>query len=169
MTGKLSLNAVDEIANILNEFEDNEELLDNNSEKELDNEDSIDSICEDSVEILEKDEIDIIIDNEIKEFNDNINLLEEVNEHYIDNSDKSISNHNSNDSNLDIELIKNSRSYLNLFTLDNNFNNDTIHEILLGEENDIVDLENQMEDVEIKSFDEKKSKKNTKIKYPKKY
>ena len=169
MTGKLSLNAVDEIANILNEFEDNEELLDNNSEKELDNEDSIDSICEDSVEILEKDEIDIIIDNEIKEFNDNINLLEQVNEHYIDNSDKSISNHSSNDSNLDIELIKNSRSYLNLFTLDNNFNNDTIHEILLGEENDIVDLENQMEDVEIKSFDEKKSKKNTKIKYPKKY
>ena len=32
MTGKLSLNAVDEIINILNDIEENEEELDNNSE-----------------------------------------------------------------------------------------------------------------------------------------
>ena len=86
----------------------------------------------------------------------------------IFNSDISKSNHISNDCNLDIELIKNYRRYLNLFTLDNNFNNDTIKEILLGEENDIIDLEIQLEDVEIKSFHEKKPKKNNKFKYPKK-
>ena len=64
-----------------------------------------------------------------------------------------------------IQILKILRGYLNLFTLDNNFNNDTIQEILLGEENDIIDLENQLEDVETKSFHENKSKKNNKVKY----
>ena len=141
MTGKLSLNAVDEIINILNDIEENEEELDNNSEIELDNEVSFDSISEDSSDFLEKDVKDITIDKELNEFNYNINLIEEINENQIYNSDNSKSNHISNDCNLDIELIKNYRRCLNLFTLDNNFNNDTIKEILLGEENDITDLE----------------------------
>ena len=140
MTGKLSLNAVDEIINILNDIEENEEELDNNSEIELDNEVSFDSISEDSSDFLEKDVKDITIDKELNEFNYNINLIEEINENQIYNSDNSKSNHISNDCNLDIELIKNSRKYLNLFTLDNNFNNDAIKEFLLGEENDIIDL-----------------------------
>ena len=140
MTGKLSLNAVDEIINILNDIEENEEELDNNSEIELDNEVSFDSISEDSSDFLEKDVKDITIDKEINEFNYYINLIEEINENQIYNSDNSKSNHISNDCNLDIELIKNSRKYLNLFTLDNNFNNDAIKEFLLGEENDIIDL-----------------------------
>ena len=59
MTGKLSLNAVDEIINILNDIEENEEELDNNSEIELDNEVSFDSISEDSSDFLEKDVKDI--------------------------------------------------------------------------------------------------------------
>ena len=89
----------------------------------------------------------------------NINLIEEINGNQIDNPNNSKSNHISNDLNLDIEHIKNSRRYLNLFTLNNNFNNDTIKGILLGEENDIIDLENQLEDIKIKSFNEKNLKK----------
>ena len=65
MTGKLSLNAVDEIINILNDIEENEEELDNNSEIELDNEVSFDSISEDSSDFLEKDVKDITIDKEL--------------------------------------------------------------------------------------------------------
>ena len=53
-------------------------------------------------------------------------------------------------------FLKILRRFLNLFILENNFNNDTIQEILLGEENDIIDFENQLEHVEINSFDEKK-------------
>ena len=164
MTGKLSLNAVDEIINILNDIEENEEELVNNSEIELDNDVSFYSISEDSFDFLEKDVKDITIDKELNEFNYK-NLIEEINGNQIDNPNNSKSNHISNDLNLDIEHIKNSRRYLNLFTLDNNFNNDTIQEILLGEENDIIDLKNQMEDVETKSFHENKSKKNNKVKF----
>ena len=109
MTGKLSLNVVDEIINILNNIEENEEELDNNSEIELDNEVSFDSISEDSSDFLEKDVKDITIDKELNEFNYNINLIEEINENQIYNSDNSKSNHISNDCYLDIELIKNSK------------------------------------------------------------
>ena len=159
MTRKLSLNGVIEIFNILNDIEENEEELVNNSEIELDNEISFDSISEDFSDFLEKNVKDITIDKELNKFNYNINLIEEINENQIDNSDNSKSNYISNDTNLDIELIKNSRRYLNLFTLNNNFNNDTIKGILLGEENDIIDLENQLEDIKIKSFNEKNLKK----------
>ena len=87
MTGKLSLNAVDKIINILNDIEENEEELDKNSEIELDNEISFDNISEDSYEILEKDVKDITIDKELNKFNDKVNLIEEINENQIDNSD----------------------------------------------------------------------------------
>ena len=159
MTRKLSLNGVIEIFNILNDIEENEEELVNNSEIELDNEISFDSISEDFSDFLEKNVKDITIDKELNKFNYNINLIEEINENQIDNSDNSKSNYISNDTNLDIELIKNSRRYLNSSTLNNNFNNDTIKGILLGEENDIIDLENQLEDIKIKSFNEKNLKK----------
>ena len=46
-------------------------------------------------------------------------------------------------------FLKILRRFLNLFTLDNNFNNDTIKEILLVEENDIIYFENQLDHVEI--------------------
>ena len=59
MTGKLSLNAIDVIINILNDIEENEEELDINSEIELDNEVSFDNISEDSSDFLEKDVKDI--------------------------------------------------------------------------------------------------------------
>ena len=54
MTRKLSLNGVIEIFNILNDIEENEEELVNNSEIELDNEVSFDSISEDSSDFLER-------------------------------------------------------------------------------------------------------------------
>jgi len=65
MTRKLSLNGVIEIFNILNDIEENEEELVNNSEIELDNEISFDSISEDFSDFLEKNVKDITIDKKL--------------------------------------------------------------------------------------------------------